>query len=354
MNGYESVGLPIEQLTMSDRFGPAPKISHMDLAEILEAPDRSRVFVNWNANVLASAPNQLRLREALAREDLLVIAVDLFPTDTVRYADIVLPAASFLESDDLVFSYFHGTISPQLRVKAPAGASLPNSEIFRRLASAMGFTDPELFVSDHALIDTILQTVKPGISFETLKGKGTVFVSDEPRQQFAGFQFGTPSGRIEVDSDVFLRSGLAAAPDPFDFPISTPGRLTVISPSHKMLMNSTYGNDPGIRQRIGPPTIILTPSDAAARGLLAGDEVDVCNAGVRVRMQIDIAELAPNGVAVCYKSRWPAGDPDGRNVNALNPGLRADLGGGTAVNSLEVDIIWRARRPGQCHIGLDD
>ncbi|MGH7907518.1 MAG: molybdopterin-dependent oxidoreductase, partial [Candidatus Binataceae bacterium] len=85
----------------------APSISHMDLAASLEDSARSRALICWNINVAASNPQQARLRRALARDDLFTVVLDLFPTDTTDFADFVLPAASFLEFDDLVASYFH-------------------------------------------------------------------------------------------------------------------------------------------------------------------------------------------------------------------------------------------------------
>jgi anaerobic selenocysteine-containing dehydrogenase len=81
---------------------PPPRLSHMDLAACLEAPQRTQALVCWNINIAASNPEQARLRRALTREDLFTVVVELFPTDTTDFADIVLPAASFLEFDDLV------------------------------------------------------------------------------------------------------------------------------------------------------------------------------------------------------------------------------------------------------------
>jgi anaerobic selenocysteine-containing dehydrogenase len=122
----------------------APPLSHMDFAAALEDPARSSALFVWNMNPLASCPQQTRLRGALEREDLLTVALDLFPTDTTALADYVLPAASFLEFDDLIASYFQLTLSAQVKVMQPLGAALPNQEIFRRLARAMDFSEPEL------------------------------------------------------------------------------------------------------------------------------------------------------------------------------------------------------------------
>ena len=103
-------------------------------------PERSRALVCWNINIAASNPQQARLRRALARDDLFTVVLDLFATDTLDLADFVLPAASFLEFDDLVASYFDLTLSAQVKAVEPPGEALPNQEIFRRLAAAMGFT----------------------------------------------------------------------------------------------------------------------------------------------------------------------------------------------------------------------
>ena len=114
----------------------------MDLAGVLADPGRSRALVCWNINPVASSPEQAALRAALARDDLLTVVCDLFLTDTAAYADFVLPAASFLESDDIVASYFHHTLSAQVKAVDPPGHALRNAEIFRRLAADMGFDEP--------------------------------------------------------------------------------------------------------------------------------------------------------------------------------------------------------------------
>ena len=92
-----------------------PRLSHMDLAACLEDPQRAQALICWNINIAASNPEQARLRQALAREDLFTVVLDLFPTDTTDFADFVLPAASFLEFDDLVAGYFHLTCRPKSR-----------------------------------------------------------------------------------------------------------------------------------------------------------------------------------------------------------------------------------------------
>ncbi len=117
--------------------GDPTSVSFMDLAERLADPKEFRAFLCSNSNPAASAPRQAQLRGALSRDDLFSVVIDCFPTDTTDYADIVLPAASFLEFDDLTYSYFNLHIGAQSRVREPMGEALPNQEIFRRLARAI-------------------------------------------------------------------------------------------------------------------------------------------------------------------------------------------------------------------------
>ena len=105
---------------------PSRQVSHMDLVPVLADSTRSAAFFCWNMNVVASAPRQAELRQALAREDLLSVVIDLFQTDTARYADYLLPAASFLEFDDLMVPYFHLSLSAQVKAAEPPGEALPN------------------------------------------------------------------------------------------------------------------------------------------------------------------------------------------------------------------------------------
>jgi len=154
------------------REGEAHSISHMDLAARLEDREKSRALLSWNMNVAASGPQQARLHRALERDDLFTVVIELFATDTADYADIVLPASSFLEFDDIIMSYFNLSVSAQVKLEEPLGDSLPNQEIFRKLSRAMGYQDPELFETDAAMITTILAATGVADGFEALAEAG--------------------------------------------------------------------------------------------------------------------------------------------------------------------------------------
>jgi anaerobic selenocysteine-containing dehydrogenase len=315
-----------------------PTISHMDLAAKLEDRSGFKAFVNWNNNPAASSPEQGRLRNALKREDLFHVAIDLFQTDTTAYADYVLPAASFLEFNDLVLPYFDLTLSAQAKVTEPPGEALPNQEIFRRLATALGYDDDRLFESDADLIERLLRQTKFTGSFQDLAMAGTVTLFSNPRIQFSNLEFSTPSGRIELSSELAVDMGLPRAPVPHADRRPAAGRLRILSPASMWLMNSSYGNDKNIQRRLGEPKIMLHPSDAADRKLADGDRVVLANEGGELPLTVAISEMTQPSVGLVHKGRWPNASLGDANINLLVRGQKSDIAESTTVHGTEVEL----------------
>jgi anaerobic selenocysteine-containing dehydrogenase len=338
LNGGDSRGIDFDWLSGAELARPdAPdSISQMDLADVLADPGRSRALVCWNINPVASSPEQAALRAALAREDLLTVVCDLFLTDTAAFADYVLPAAGFLECDDILPSYFHHTLSAQVKAIEPPGNALRNAEIFRRLAAAMGFEEPELQASDGALIEHLL--APSGVAWDELARAGTVRLYPEPRVQFPE-GFPTPSGQIELASAAAEADGHPRLPEPSVDEPPPAGYLRLLSPASPWLMNSTFGNDRKLQRRIGAASVALHPSEAASRGLRTGDPVTLRNATGALQLAVELSDAVPPGVAYAPKCRWPSHEPAGANVNALNPGAKTDMGESSAVHGVLVELV---------------
>lgn len=332
-------GIDAEYLTAPHLGKSAPpSISQMDLAACLEDPARAQALMCWNINIAASNPQQERLRKALMREDLLTVVLDLFPTDTTDFADFVLPAASFLEFDDLVASYFHLTLSAQVKAAEPMGEALPNQEIFRRLASAMDFSEPELHERDSEILATLLKRANLGEDFRAFAARAPVHVPAEPAIQFRDLTFPTPSGRIEIASESAAADGHPRLPQPLADPRPAPGRLRLLSPSSAWSLNDSFSNVAKIAAHVGPAAIAMHPADAAGRGLAEGDQALVANETGRLVMRVTLTETVPRGVALSHKGRWPKQEAGQRNVNVLNPGRKADMGESTSVHGVEVTV----------------
>ena len=335
MNGTETRGVDAGFIAGS----AAASVSHMDLAEHLNDPKKVRALFTWNNNIVASSPGTKAIRKGLAREDLFTVVADLFMTDTAVYADYVLPAASFLEFDDIIFPYFHDTVSAQVKAAEPLGQSLPNQEIFRRLAKVMGFNEPALFESDASMIARLLAQTSFEGTFDDLKEVGTARLYPVPRVQFEGLYFATPSGCIEVRSDRLAEQGHPGVPMAHADEAPEEGRLRLLTPAGEWLMNSSYGNDPKIAAQLGPAKVHLNARDVARRKLAQGDIVRLSTKAGHINLAVNISADVPEGVALAHKSRWPSLSKDGSNINILNPGLRTDIADSTAVHGLEVELL---------------
>jgi anaerobic selenocysteine-containing dehydrogenase len=310
----------------------------MDLAGCLENAERSRALVCWNINIAASNPEQARLRRALSRENLFTVVVDLFETDTTDLADVVLPAASFLECDDIVASYFNLSLSAQVKAAEPMGASLPNSEIFRRLATAMGMHEAELHESDAEVIAHLLRGTGLGLDFAGLAQRGTVWAHPQPRIQFEDLRLPTPSGRIELASDRAQGDGHPRVAQPLADARPTGGRLRLLTPASRWTLNHSFANEPKIAQRVGAAAVALHPLDAAERGLAEGDRAVLRSSAGQLELSVLLSEDVPRGVAFSPKGRWPRLEAQGANVNVLNPGIPSDMGASTTVHGIEVSV----------------
>jgi anaerobic selenocysteine-containing dehydrogenase len=338
LNGAGNRSIDEDYIAGAELAGSAPEpVSHMELAARLEDSARSRALFCWNINIAASNPEQQRLRRALEREDLFTVVVDLFATDTSDFADIVLPAASFLECDDLVASYFHLSLGAQVKAIEPLGESLPNPEIFRRLATAVGFEEPQLHEPDAHVLDAVLAPA--GLTFAELAERGTIWPEPEPVVQFADLRFPTPSGRVEIASAQAQSDGHPRLPEPHADPRPADGRLRLLSPASPWMLNDSFANDPKLTRRIGAATVAMHPEDAADRGLAAGDAALLDGPSGQLSLTVELSELLPRGVIYSPKGRWPKREPSAANVNVLNPGVESDMGHSTTVHGVEVTVV---------------
>jgi anaerobic selenocysteine-containing dehydrogenase len=339
MNGFGFRGVDMGWLTGAEIApGGSPAISHMDLHDALADSGRTSVFFTWNCNPAASSPNQTKLVDAMKREDLFHVAIDIFPTDTVDHADIVLPAASFLEFDDVVMSYFDWTVSAQVKASEPIGSSRSNMTIFRQIAAACGLTEPALFEKDGDMIEKLLQQSGIGLKFSELSQRGTVFWSGETGTPFIDGKFPTGSSKIELAGPAFVEAGLPEAPRPHADSAPALDSWRVLSPASSWLMNSSYGSEERIRRQMGPQTGFINPDGAKVAGLVEGETVVLFNQTGELPMRVGFDAGVPPATILLHKGRWPKYEMARANVNILNPGKKTDLAESSSVHGIEVRI----------------
>ena len=296
-------------------------------------PPLRAVFI-YNHNPVVVHPDQNRMRRGLARDDVFAVGIDVAMTESMAFCDIVLPAATHFEYADLYASYGHHWLQRAEPVVPPVAESLPNTEIFRRLAARFGFDDACFKASDADLMDAAvdLGDIRPSeISTENalqMKGK-----DGKPLVLFENVFPATPSGRIELRSEALAqRWGDAALMPtwrerPADYP------LMLISPASNRRISSTLGFAGS------PPRLMMHPRDAETRGLVQGSEVKVWNGRGEVILPLEVTDDVPLGVVASEKGTWLATSRTGQTISALvSADMRADLAEGACFNDTLVEV----------------
>ncbi|WP_079198021.1 molybdopterin-dependent oxidoreductase [Streptomyces sp. CB03911] len=333
-----------------DDLRPAPvrSLAMSRLAEgllELDDPPVKALFV-YGANPVASTPNQHGVRRGLAREDLFTVVMDQFPTDTVDYADIVLPATVQTEHMDLHTGYGHLYLGWNEPAVPPAGECLAPTEIFRRLARRMGLTEPSLYDSDEELARQLLSSDDPslaGVTLERLRAEGWVRLDHAPDEALFKDGFPTPSGRLEFVSDAAEAAGLdrvagyTPAREVADPKLARTHPFVLVSAASHYFLNTIFANRPALAKRAGPPTVAVHPEDAARHGLVDGLEARVFNDRGAFRALVTVTDAVRPGVAATTKGHWSklTGGP---GVNATVPERDTDLGQGPVYHDNRVSI----------------
>jgi len=317
------------------------------LAGELPGPPVRALYV-YNSNPAAVSPNQRKVLAGLQRDDLFTVVHELFATDTVDHADIVLPATSQLEHVDLHGSYGHHEVMYNPRTIAPRGECRSNNDVFRALAARMGF-EPDLFPDDTTLMQEALDggPTLAGITLERLQEKGSVRLNLPPdHAPFADGVFPTPSGKCELYSERMKADGLDPLPTyipPLEDPQTRPAQaakypLQLLSPPRPQFLNSTFANSPKHRAAAGEPAIELATFDAQARGLSDGQWAHVFNDRGSFQARVSLTGSVRPGVAVATGIYWNKLSPGRSNVNSTTSSALTDMGGGATFFDNLVEI----------------
>jgi anaerobic selenocysteine-containing dehydrogenase len=331
---------------------PAPRTINMiqlgrALTDATLAPPVKALYV-YSSNPAAVCPNQALVLDGLAREDLFTVVHEQVMTDTARYADLVLPATTSMEHEDIYRSY--GQLHVQLAepvVSAP-GEARSNWEVCGALARALGVAESHYARSPAEVIRAFLaggDASTAGITYERLRAEGSVRLTlPRPYRPFADGA-PTPSGKVEFYSEHLAARGLP--PLPTWTPLREgPGAdgpaarypLQCIVPPNRFFLNSSFSQSERLRRRQGTPTVMLAPADAAHRDVVDGDTVRVESARGAAQFTARVTDATRPGVAVIEGIWWHRFHPGGRGVNFLTDDRTTDLGGGPAFHSNLVEV----------------
>jgi anaerobic selenocysteine-containing dehydrogenase len=274
------------------------------------APAIDVLFIQ-GANPAASAPDQRLMLRGLAREDVFTVVHDQVLTDTARYADVVLPATTHFETDELVAAYGSATVERVRAVIPPVGESRTNNEVAAGLAARFGLDADRFDPSPERLIGLLRAAALEDGASRSRPSRTVQFVDTFPHH--AG-------GRAQLNPPAYV-------------PISTPHPLALLTPSTHATINSVLGEVAPVQ-----PVLRLSPQDADARGVADGATVRVWNdlGALEVEARID-ADLRP-GVVVMPKGMWLDQLPGGLTANALVPNTVDPLAGGACFNDARVEV----------------
>ena len=353
--GFNSAKLQMPELMQASplcRIARTVNMSQLGhaLTELADPPVHA-LFV-YNSNPAAVAPNQNAVLRGMRRADLFTVVHDSFLTDTADYADIVLPAPTFLEQDDVQGAYGHYHVQLSPRAVEPPGEVRSNVWLFRELAQRMGFLEPCFHDTEDDLMRQALDSAHPwhaGITYERLQAEARIPLAlpRNERGEFLPFSdatwFKTPSGKGEFYSDALAVQGLdplpAYAPTPERADSTQPLRLLARKADH--WMNSTFANQPRHRtmedERVGLGMLEMHPDDAAARGIADGNTVEARNDRGALRLQAKFTGRVQCGT-VASSLGWNKLAHDGNGINVLTSERLTDLGGGATFYAVNVEV----------------
>jgi anaerobic selenocysteine-containing dehydrogenase len=297
----------------------------------LNDPPVSLLFV-YNCNPLATMPDQNHVRKGLEREDLFTVVFDQVMTDTAKYADLLLPATTFLEHYDIAKGY--GAYHFQLvrPVIDAVGEARPNHEVEIGVRLDLTERDPDDLGT--GALETAARL--PGARLALLEGGPTPVPGGGHPIQFVDVMPKTDDEKAHLyPADLVSTRGAyhyEADPATDDFP------LALISPASERTISSTLAEF-----RPGIATLKIHPEDAIARSIVDDDEIRVFNALGEVHCHAAVTNEVQPGLVSLPKGLWMKSTINGQTANALSPDSLTDLGGGACFNDARVEVALLGR-----------
>jgi anaerobic selenocysteine-containing dehydrogenase len=346
-------------LTKAGLGRPARTINMVELGQALNTlqdPPVKALFV-YNSNPAAVCPNHNDVVCGLLRPDLFTVVHEQFFTDTVDYADIVLPATTFFEHKDLQAAYGHYYLQMSDPAIDPLGECRSNVELFRGLAERMGFDDDCFAESVDQMIDAALNSENPrlhGIDRDRLQREGHVKLNfrkqfSDSGSQFTAFlpfaegNFGTSSGKAELYSEDLKRQGsdpVVAFVPPAESRHGAQARtfpLELLARKGDNFLNTSFGNLAVIQNMEEVGLLEMSAADARARGIVDGDLVRAFNHRGDIQLRARVDGAVREGV-VAAKLHWAKLSSGNRNINVLTSEKLTDLGNSATFYSVLVEV----------------
>ena len=324
--------------------GPATSrmVNHLRLGEELlnmQDPPIRALYVSAN-NPAVTCPEAHKVQKGLAREDLFTVVHDPFMTDTAKYADIVLPAANYLETDDLYRAYGAYWMQWGQQAAKPRGEARSNFDVAQALAKRMGLNDRIFTLAPQEAAQELFK----GSTGPASRAEPARLFAGEPihiKHDWQGQPFGTPSGKLEFYSEQAAKHGLSALPDwnpdPIEVADAARWPLRLLTAPGYFQAHTAFSGVKFLREREGKPFCILHPDDAAKRGLKDGAEVRLFNDRGEVGLMLKLSDEVQPGVVLVPGQR-PSSESLGGTINMLCSDRYTDIGEGATYQSTFLDV----------------
>ena len=329
IEGLDARDRSVRLLDMS-RIGPVLTGNASDLGD---GPPVTAIVMQ-NVNPASVAPESAKVREGLMRDDLFLAVHEQFMTDTARYADIVLPATTFLEHDDIYVGGGHSYLLMGARVIEPYAETRSNHDVIRALAKRLGAEHPGFDMTAWEMIDaTLKRSGHPDAA--TLKAMRWKDCMPEFESAHHLNGFGWPDGRFRFKPD-WTRMGprgaeMPALPDHMavtEAPDAEHPFRLVTAPAHNYL-NSSFTETPTSIAKEARPSALFHPGDARDLGFEDGDRIRIGNrrgsillharlAGANGKVPDSGTTLGQQRGTVIVESIWPnTAFEEGLGINTL-------------------------------------
>ena len=346
---FDIWGLDLRLAQAEDRSARVTRILDQSLIgpilvgkeEALQGGPPVKAMLIQNSNTALVAPDTASVRRGLARDDLFTCVHEHFMTATARYADILLPAAMFLELDDMYMGWGHTSLTVGCRVLEPHGECRSNVEVVNGLAKRLGADHPSFDMGAQEMVRATIERSGKG-TYEDAASRG--WIDCAPPFEKAHFLqgFPHPDGRFRFKPDWAAlgpyHAGMPALPDHWDVVERTSEvtPLRLVTPPSRTFLNSSFTETPGSQRREGRPTALVHPQDAAYHGVVDGGWIRIGNSRGAVKLRVAISATALPGVVV-VEGVWPDSYFDrGIGINLLIGATPVPPAGGAAFHDTAV------------------
>lgn len=331
-SGSKFIGKDVMQ--QAHVHAPAKRLMPMiKLGEMLINPEGTKVhsLYIFSSNPAITAPDQNVVRRGLMRDDLFTVVHERFFTDTCKYADIILPATTSVEHDDIYNSYGHYTIGTGYKLIEPIGESRSNWQVIAELAKRMGLEDDFFDLSEKDLIEQIVRT-----SSRISKRDQELILNGEPVEMTVPesykMDFKTPSGKIELYNPQDVEPLIRYMP-----PYGDNAPFWLINGNDIRILDSSFCeldfNDPELMK------LRIHPEDAKMYNINDGAEVEIYNdrGSVKIKAYYDDEVQRGTLVTLGVWGQSQSSDPHVA-INALTAARPTDQGWGSTFYDVQVHI----------------